>query len=156
MNINLTLIGQTITFIVFVWFCMRFIWPPLMRALDDRRKKIADGLAAAEEGEHKKELANKEATTILRDAKSQAQDILAGAERRGNAIVEEAKAEAKVEGERLIAAARVEIDQELNRARETLRGQLAGLVVAGAGQILDKEIDAKAHSKLLDELVAQL
>jgi len=156
MNINLTLIGQTITFAVFVWFCMKFIWPPIMNALRERQKKIADGLAAAEQGVRDKELAQSRASEILKEAKAQAQEILAGAERRGNAIVEEAKSDAKLEGQRIIDAARGEIDQELNRARDALRTQVAGLVVTGAGRVLEKEIDAKAHNKLLDDLVAQL
>jgi F-type H+-transporting ATPase subunit b len=156
MNINMTLIGQTITFAVFVWFCMKFIWPPIMNALRERQKKIADGLAAAEQGVRDKELAQTRAAEILKEAKVQAQEILANAERRGNTIVEEAKTDAKTEGQRIVDAARGEIEQEVNRAREALRGQVAGLIVNGAGQILEKEIDAKAHSKLLDDLVAQL
>ena len=156
MNINLTLIGQSITFFIFVWFCMKFIWPPIMNALRERQKKIADGLAAAEQGVRDKELAQSKAAEILRQAKTEAQEILANAERRGNGIVEEAKTDAKVEGQRIIEAARGEIEQEVNRAREALRTQVANLVVAGAGQILEKEVDEKAHGKLLDDLVAQL
>lgn len=156
MNINLTLIGQSITFAIFVWFCMKFIWPPIMNALRERQKKIADGLAAAEQGVRDKELAQSKAAEILREAKAEAQEILANAERRGNGIVEEAKTDAKVEGQRIIEAARGEIEQEVNRAREALRTQVANLVVAGAGQILEKEVDEKAHGKLLDDLVAQL
>lgn len=156
MNINLTLIGQSITFAIFVWFCMKFIWPPIMRALNERQKKIADGLAAAEQGVRDKQLAQTRAAEILKEAKAQAQEILANAERRGNGIVEEAKTDAKAEGQRIIEAAKGEIEQEVNRAREALRAQVASLVVAGAGQILEKEVDDKAHGKMLDDLVAQL
>jgi len=156
MNINLTLIGQTIAFIVFVWFCMKFIWPPLMSALEERKKNIADGLAAAERGKKEQELSEKRGAEVIKEAKGKAAEILTGAEKRGAEIVDEAKSEARVEGERIISAAQSEIEQEINRAREALRGDLAMLVTAGAGQILGKEVDASAHSKLLDELAAQL
>ena len=156
MNINLTLIGQTIAFIVFVAFCLKYIWPPIMDALAARRKTIADGLAAAEKGQHQEELGKKRGAEIIVDAKARAQDILASAEKRRAEIIEQAKDEAKDEGERMLVAARVEIEQETHRAREALRGQLASLVIAGAGQILDKEIDDRAHHAMLDELVTQL
>ncbi len=156
MNLNATLIGQSITFLVFVWFCMKYIWPPLMRALEERRKNIADGLAAAERGRHEQELAAKRAAEVIHEAKQQAADIIARAERRAAEIVEEAKAEARAEGERILAAARGEIEQELNRAREELRRQVAALAVAGAERILEREVDERAHAKLLDELVAEL
>lgn len=156
MNINITLIGQTIAFAVFVWFCMKFIWPPIMNALEARKKEIADGLAAAEKGQKAEERGREKATEIIKDAKSQAQEILGNAEKRRNEIIEEAKADAKTEGERLLASAKAEIEQEVNRAREELRGQVGTLVVTGASRILDKEVDAKAHGKLIDDLVAQL
>lgn len=156
MNINITLIGQTIAFAVFVWFCMKYIWPPIMNALEARKKEIADGLAAAEKGQKAEELGREKASEIIKDAKSQAQEILGNAEKRRNEIIEEAKADAKTEGERLLASAKAEIEQEINRAREELRGQVGTLVVTGAGRILDKEVDAKAHGKLIDDLVAQL
>jgi F-type H+-transporting ATPase subunit b len=156
MNINLTLIGQTIAFAVFVWFCMKYIWPPIMNALEARKKEIADGLAAAEKGRKAEDRGTEKAGEIVKDAKSQAQEILGNAEKRRNEIIEEAKSDAKTEGERIMASARAEIEQEINRAREELRGQVAALVVSGAGRILDKEVDAKAHGKLIDDLVAQL
>lgn len=156
MNINFTLIGQTIAFAVFVWFCMRYIWPPIMNALEARKKEIADGLAAAEKGRKAEDRGKEKAGEIIKDAKSQAQEILGNAEKRRNEIIEEAKSDAKAEGERIMASARAEIEQEINRAREELRGQVAALVVSGAGRILDKEVDAKAHGKLIDDLVAQL
>ena len=156
MNINLTLIGQTITFIVFVWFCMKFVWPPIMNALEQRKKKIADGLAAAERGAHEKELAQKRAAETLHEAKQQAQEIINQAQKRANEIVEESKDNARGEAERIVAAANAEIEQEVNRAREQLRGQVVSLAVAGAGKVLKKEIDAKANEQLLQDLVAQL
>lgn len=156
MNINLTLIGQTITFIVFVWFCMKFVWPPIMNALNERKKKIADGLAAAERGAHEKELAQKKAAEVLHEAKQQAQDIINQAQKRASEIVEESKETARAEGERIITTAQAEIEQEVNRAREELRGQVATLAVAGAGKILKREIDAKANEDLLKDLVAQI
>jgi len=156
MNINATLIGQTIAFAVFVWFCMKYVWPPIMNALEARKKEIADGLAAAEKGRKAEDVGKEKATEIIQDAKSRAQEILGSAEKRRNEIIDEAKADAKSEGERLLASAKSEIDQEVNRAREALRGQVAGLVVSGAGQILQKEVDSKAHGKLIDDLVEQL
>ena len=156
MNINLTLIGQSLTFIVFVWFCMKFVWPPIMNALEERKKKIADGLAAAERGAHEQELAEKRAAEVLHEAKQQAQDILAQAQKRASEIVEEAKTNAREEGERIITAANAEIEQEANRAREELRGQVASLAVAGASKVLKREVDAAANEDLLKDLVAQL
>jgi F-type H+-transporting ATPase subunit b len=156
MNINLTLIGQSITFIVFVWFCMKFVWPPIMAALDERKQKIADGLAAAEKGKHDEELAKERAAEVLKEAKAQAQEIISGAEKRASQIVEEAKDAARAEGDRLLAAANAEIEQEVNRARESLRGEVVSLAVAGAGRVLKREIDEKANEDLLKDLVGQL
>ena len=156
MNINLTLIGQTITFIFFVLFCMKFIWPPLVAALEERKKMIADGLAAAEKGKHDGELAKQRVLDTLKDAKAQAQDIINLAEKRASEIVEESKDTARVEGERIIAAANAELEQEVNRAREQLRGQVVSLAVSGASKVLKREIDEKANEDLLKDLVAQL
>ena len=156
MNINLTLIGQSITFIVFVWFCMKFVWPPVMAALNERKQKIADGLAAAEKGKHDEELAKERAAEVLKKAKVQAQEIISGAEKRASEIVEEAKDTARTEGDRLLVAANAEIEQEVNRARESLRGEVVSLAVAGAGRVLKREIDEKANEDLLKDLVAQL
>jgi F-type H+-transporting ATPase subunit b len=156
MNINLTLIGQSITFIAFVWFCLKFVWPPLIGALEERKKKIADGLAAAERGAHEKELAEKRAAETLHEAKNQAQEIINQAQKRASEIVEESKGTARTEGERIVAAANAEIEQEVNRAREHLRAQVASLVIAGAEKVLKKEIDAKANEDILQDLVAQL
>ena len=156
MNINLTLLGQTITFALFVWFCMKYIWPPVMTALETRRKEIADGLAAAERGQHEQELAEKKAAEYLREAKSQASDIVAQAQKRASEIVEEAKNDARAEAERIVAGANAEIEQEINRAREQLRAEVAAIALAGAEKILEREIDASAHKKVLDELAAQI
>ncbi len=156
MNINLTLIGQTITFIIFVWFCMKFIWPPIMNALNERRKTIADGLAAAAEGQRERERGHQDADQLIEQAKAQAQEIIARAEKRGTEVVAEAKQDAQTEGERIITAARGEIEMEANRAREELRTQVAQLAVAGAEQILSREVDAKTHEKMLADLAGNL
>jgi F-type H+-transporting ATPase subunit b len=156
MNINLTLIVQLISFALFVWFCMKFVWPPVMGALDARKKTIADGLAAAERGKHEQELAEKRAKELLAETKEQAAELIAQAQKRASEIVEESKNEARSEGQRLLEAARAEIEQEVNRAREQLRSQVVALAVAGAGKVLAREIDAKAHADLLDDLVANL
>jgi len=134
MNINLTLIGQSITFLFFVMFVMKFVWPPLMTALEERKKTIADGLAAAEKGKHDGELAKQRVLDTLKDAKVQAQDIIHLAEKRASEIVEESKDAARAEGDRILAAANAELEQEVNRAREQLRGQVVTLAVSGASK----------------------
>jgi F-type H+-transporting ATPase subunit b len=156
MNFNATLIGQSITFVLFVWFCMKFVWPPIMNALEARKKQIADGLAAADRGKHELELAAKKAGDNMRDAKAQAAEVLAQAEKRAAQMVEEAKLAAKEEGERQLAAAVANIAQETNRARETLREQVAALAVAGAEKILRREVNAQTHADLLGQLKAEL
>jgi F-type H+-transporting ATPase subunit b len=156
MNINLTLIGQSITFAFFIWFCMKYVWPPIMNALHERRTKIADGLAAAEKGQHEEELAKHRAAEILKEAKEQAGEIIRNAEKRAGEIVDEAKNDAKAEGDRLVNAAQAEIEQNITRAREELRGQVVSLAVAGAGKVLKKEIDEKTNEDLLKDLAAQL
>lgn len=156
MNINLTLIVQLISFALFVWFCMKFVWPPIVAALDARKTQIADGLAAAERGKHEQQLAEKRAKELLAETKEQAAELIAQAQKRASEIVEESKGEARAEGQRLLEAARAEIDQEVNRAKELLRAQVVALAVSGAGKVLAREIDAKAHADLLDDLVANL
>ena len=156
MNINLTLIGQSITFLVFVWFCMKFIWPPIVAALEKRRLQIADGLAAADRGKYELELAARKAADGLKDAKAQAAEIVAQAEKRAGQIIEEAKQAAHAEGERQLVAAKAEIEQEANRAREALREQVAALAVAGAEKILRREVNAQTHADLLNQLKAEL
>ncbi len=156
MNINATLIGQSIAFFLFVWFCLKFIWPPLINALNERKKVIADGLAAAERGQHEQELAQKRAAEVLHEAKQQASEIIGRAEKRANEIVEEAKTDAKQEGGRILTAAQAEIDQEVHRAREALRTQVVGIALAGAEKVLEREIDANTHNDLLKKLVAEI
>jgi F-type H+-transporting ATPase subunit b len=156
MNINATLIAQAIMFALFVWFCMRFIWPPIVGALEARRKQIADGLAAADRGKHELELAAKRATESLHEAKVKASEIIAQAEKRSAQIIDEAKNAAKAEGDRMLAAAQAEMEQEVFRAREQLRGHVAQLVVAGAEKILRREVDAKAHADLLEAVKSEL
>jgi F-type H+-transporting ATPase subunit b len=156
MNINATLIGQTIMFALFVWFCMKFVWPPIMAALDARSKRIADGLAAAERGKNDLALAAKRSTELLREAKEKVAEVIALGDKRASEIVEEAKAQAKIEGERIVTAAKAEIEQEVFRAKEQLRTQVSAIALAGAGKILGREIDAKAHNDLLDKLVAEI
>ena len=156
MNINLTLFAQTFVFAVFVWFVMKYVWPPIMHALKARRTQIADGLAAAERGKHEQELAQKRAADLLHQAKQQAQEIIAKAEKRATEIIEEAKGDAKTEGERILTAARAEIGQEVNRAKEGLRAQVVSIAMAGAGKVLEREIDANTHDDLLNKLAAQI
>ncbi len=156
MNINLTLIGQSITFAIFVWFCYAYVWPPLVAALAERQKKIADGLAAAERGQHEQELAEKKATEYLKDAKGQASDIITQAQKRANEIVDEAKGDARTEAGRIKAGADAEIEQEINRAREHLRQEVVVLAISGAEKVLKREVDKDAHASSLNELAAQL
>lgn len=156
MNINLTLIGQIIAFAVFVAFCMKFVWPPLINAMQERAKKIADGLDAANRAERDLKLAQEKAGSQLREAKEQAAQIIEQANKRAGQIIEEAKESASQEGDRLKAAAQAEIDQEVNRAKETLRNQVSALAVAGASKILETSIDVEKHNELLNKLAEEL
>jgi len=156
MSFNLTLLAQVIAFLAFIWFTAKFVWPPLMRAIEARQKQIADGLAAAERGRQELEQAAKRTEEILLEARQKAQELLTQADKRATQIVDEAKSTAKVEGERLIAGAKAEIGQEVSRAKEMLRAQVAVLAVAGAEKILRREVDAKAHADLLQAVQAEL
>ena len=156
MNINLTLFGQTITFILFVWFCLKFIWPHILKAMDDRKTQIADGLAAGERGRHEQELAEQRAVEVIREAKDQAKEILAQAHKRGDEIVDDAKDDGRAEGERMLRAAEAEMEQQMNRAREQLRADVVKLALQGAQQVLGRDVDEKAHTEQLDRLAAQL
>ncbi len=156
MNFNATLIGQSITFLVFVWFCMKYIWPPLMAALEERNAKISDGLAAAEQGQKDLEDAQSKVSDSLNDAKQQAQEIINQAQKRANEIVDESKDTAREEAEKIKIAASSDIDQQINSAREQLRKEVSSIALAGAEQILKREVDAKTHAAVLDELVAQI
>ena len=156
MDINMTLIGQTIAMIVFVWFCMKFIWPPIMTSIEERQKEIADGLAAAERGQQSLDKAKTEADDIVAEARKQATTIIDQAQARANEIVAEGKADGVKERERQLAAATAEVEQEANRAREELRGQVSAIAVASAEKILRREIDPQAHEDILSKLASQL
>ena len=156
MNINATLIGQAIAFGIFIAFCMKYVWPPIMQALEERTKKIADGLAAAERGRHEQELAEKRAQQVISEAKEQANEIISQAQRRSNEIVDESKDTARVEGERILISAQAAIEQEANKVKDELRGQVGSIALAGAAKILNREIDDKAHTDLLKELVSRI
>ncbi len=156
MNINLTLLAQAVSFAILIWFTAKFVWPPLLNAVENRQKTIADGLAAGERGRHELEMASKRSADTLREAKQQASDIIAQAEKRAVAIIEEAKGNAKAEGDRMLAGAKAELEQEVFRAKETLRQQVAELAVSGAEKILRREIDAKAHADILSAVSGQL
>ncbi len=156
MDINLTLIGQTIAMIVFVWFCMKFIWPPLLAAIEKRQEKIAEGLVSAEKAKQTLEQAHAEAETIISDARKQATAILDQAHARANEIIADGKTDGIKERERQLAAAKAEIEQEANRAREELRGQVSAIAIASAEKILQREIDDRAHADILGKLAAEL
>ena len=156
MDINATLIGQTIAMIVFVWFCMKYIWPPLLTAIEERQEKIAEGLAAADKGQESLQKATAEAEGIIGDARKQATSILDQAHARANEIVADGKADGVKERERQLGAAKAEIEQEANRAREELRGQVSAIAVASAEKILQREIDDKQHEDILSKLASEL
>lgn len=156
MSFNLTLIAQAAAFALFIWFTVKFVWPPLLRAIEARQKTIADGLAAAEQGRKSLELSAKQAGDEIAGARGRASDILAQAEKRAAQVIEEAKVAAKAETDREKAAAKAEIQQEVSRAREKLRDEVAALAVAGAEKILRREVDAKAHAELLEGIKQQL
>lgn len=156
MNINLTLIGQSIAFIFFVLFCMKFVWPLIISAMAERQQLIADGLAAADRAERDLELAREKASHTLRDAKHEAAALVEAANKRAAQIVEEAKDQARIEGNRLKASAQTEIEQEVNRAKEKLRSQVAYLAFAGAEKILEASVDQAAHKSMVDKLASSL
>ena len=156
MNLNFTLFAQALTFAAFIWFTARFVWPPMLRAMETRQKVIAEGLAAAEKGRRELELSSQHAEETLREARSRAQEIVAQGDQRASQIIEEAKQAAKTEADRILVAAKAEIDQELSRAREQLREQVASIAVAGAERILKREVDAKVHADLLTQLKQEL
>ncbi|GAB3395665.1 F0F1 ATP synthase subunit B [Azotobacter armeniacus] len=156
MNMNLTLFGQTIAFAIFVWFCMKYVWPPLTQAMQERQKKIAEGLDAAGRAQQDLKLAQEKVSNTLRETREQAAEIIEQANKQANAIVEDAKQQARAEGERLIAGAKAEIEQEMNRARDELRTQVAALAILGAEKILESKVDTKAHNKLVEKLASQL
>lgn len=156
MNINATLIGQSIAFFVFVWFCAKFIWPHILIALNERKAKIAEGLAAAEEGLKAKDRAEEEMAQALGEAREQAKEIIANAQRRADQMVDEAKGTARSEGDKLLELAKGDVEQQVNEARETLRKEVVTLALSGAEQVLMQEVDADKHTEALNKLAAQL
>ena len=156
MGVNLTLVGQLVTFTLFVLFTMKFVWPPLTAAMDERVKRIADGLAAAEKGQEAQADAEKQVEAAMLEARTQAADLVAQAQKRSNDMVTEAKDAATAEGERVLEAARAQIEQETNAARDQLRSEVAVLALAGAEKILAREIDATSHEQMLNDLAGQL
>lgn len=156
MNINATLIGQIITFAIFIWFTMRYVWPPIKKAMRDREKNIANGLQAAEQGRRDLELAQRKSKQIIADAKLEASHVLERANERALQVVEEAKEEARVEGQRLLDNAKTEVEQQFNQARDQLRHEVVDIALSGAEKILEKEVDKTSHKKFLQELVGDL
>lgn len=156
MNLNLTMLGQAISFAIFVWFCMKYVWPPIIDALTTREARIAGGLAAAEKAQRDLEEAASKSAELLQEGREKAQEFVNQAQKRGDDLVEEAKAQAREEAARIVTSARAQIDQERNAVREELRGQVAVLAVRGAEQILLREVDASAHGDALNTLATQL
>lgn len=156
MNLNATLFAQLIVFFILVWFTMKFVWPPIAKALDERAEKIAEGLAAAERGKSDFEQAEKKVAELLAEGRNQVAEMVANAEKRAAQIVEEAKGQASAEAARITAQAKADVEQEANRAREALREQVAVLAVKGAESILRSEVDAAKHAELLGNLKQEL
>ena len=156
MNFNFTLVGQLLAFILFVWFCMKYVWPPMLKILEEREKEIADGLNAASEGRRELEEAGVRKEEILGEAKKEAADLVGQANQRANQLVEEAKTNAQEEAEKIKVSAQNDIEQSAKRAREELRSEVATLAIAGAEKILNSEIDEKKNSELIEELTKEL
>lgn len=156
MDINATLFGQFITFAILVWFTMKYVWPPITKAMHDREKKIADGLEAAERSQRELEMAEHKALTIIREAKQEANQIIERANLHSSQLIEEAKSNAKVEGQRIVDLAQGDIDREVTQAKEVLKAHLAQLAISGAEKIIQRNLDAKVHDDLLNELAAEI
>ena len=156
MNLNLTLFGQMITFAIFVWFTMKYVWPPITKALDDRQKKIAEGLAAAERGQHDLQLAQHKVVEQLKEAKHHAAEMLEQANKRADQIIEEAKATARAEGQRLAALAKADIANEVENAKQELRKQVGMIAIQGAEKILKRHIDTAANQDIVAALIKQI
>ena len=156
MNLTLTIVAQAIAFALFIWFTVSFVWPPLLRAIEARQKQIADGLAEAERGRSSLADAQKQTDVLLKEARERAHELMAQAEKSANQRVEDAKGQAKTEADRIIAAAHAQVGQEVQAAKQQLREQVAALAVAGAEKILRREVDAKSHSDMLNQLKAQI
>ena len=156
MNLTLTIVAQAIAFALFIWFTVSFVWPPLLRAIEARQKQIADGLAEAERGRSSLADAQKQTDVLLKEARERAHELMAQAEKSANQRVEDAKGQAKTEADRIIATAHAQVGQEVQAAKQQLREQVAALAVAGAEKILRREVDAKSHSDMLNQLKAQI
>ena len=156
MDINATILGQTLAFVLFVWFCMKFVWPPLMAAIEKRQKEIANGLSSADRAKKDLDLAQNKAMEQIKEAKQQAAEIIEQANKRRAQIIDEANQDAMGERENILTQARAEIEAERNRAKEELRKHVALLAVAGAEKILERQIDKAANSDLVDKLIAEL
>jgi F-type H+-transporting ATPase subunit b len=156
LGINVTLLGQMGTFLVFIWFTMKFVWPPIVKALEERRERIADGLAAAERGQRALDEADALVAERLREARQQGAQIIEQADRRGAELVDEAKQNAEAAAERIMSQGRAELELEISRARAALQGEVAAIALSGARQLLEREIDASTHRELLDRLSGQL
>lgn len=156
MNFNYTFIGQMIAFAIFVWFCAKYVWPPLMGAIEERQKKVAEGLAAADRAGRDLELAQEKAKQTLREAKKEAAGIIEAANKRSAQMIDEAKEQAREEAERIKKAAAADVQQEVGRAKEKLRAEVAVLALAGAEKVLEKSVDAKTHKAMIDQLAANL
>jgi F-type H+-transporting ATPase subunit b len=156
MNINATLVLQSIAMMIFVWFCMKFLWPPLMKAMDERRERIAEGLAASDRAEKELEAAKQEVDKQIREARDRAGEIVDQASQRQSQILDQARDEASAERKRQVSAAEADIAQATNQAREELRAAVANLAVLGASKILEREVDANTHRELLDKLIAEI
>jgi len=156
MNFNATLIGQSIAFAIFVWFCMKYIWPPLISALEERNARISEGLAAAQRGQKDLEEAQAKVSDNLKDAKQQAQEIINQAQKRATEIVDEAKDVAREEADRIKSMATADIEQQVNSAKGELRKEVSVIALAGVEKILGREVNADAHDAVLNELVAQI
>jgi len=155
-NLNATLFAQLVVFLILAWFTMKYVWPPIMKALDERATKIADGLAAAERGRQSLDLAAKHSAETVREGKDKVSELIAQAEKRAQQIIEEAKEQAKIEADRVVAGAQAEIEQEAARVKELLRERVAELAVAGAEKILRREIDVRAHADMLSAIKQDL
>jgi F-type H+-transporting ATPase subunit b len=156
MNLTLTMVAQAITFALFIWFTVAVVWPHLLRAIETRQKQIADGLAEAERGRSSLSEAQKEREKLLKEERERAHELMVQAEKSAAQRVEDSKAQAKIEGDRIIAAAHAQIEQEVQAAKAQLREQVAALAVTGDERILRREVDAKAHGEMLNQLKAQL
>ena len=156
MNINLTLVVQMIVFATLIYITMKWIWPPILKAMDERQRKIAQGLAAAEEGEKELSQARDKADAIVREARERANQIIDHAQHRANELIEQAKGAANVEGARILAAAEQQIELDTTRAKEGLRREVAGIAVGAASKLLGREIDARAHADLLEQLAEEI